>query len=266
MTALRIDNLSLSIGERRVLQGISVRVDPGEIVGVVGESGSGKSLTAASAIGFLPRSAHSRIGTVQVSGTDPFTLDQKALRQFRREKAALIFQDPMTALNPTRRVGHQFIDLMEEGGAPAREKAIAMFTRMQLPDPERTFRAYPFELSGGQRQRALIAMSLVRRPTIVLADEITTALDVSLRDDIMTLLLSEVERIGAGALVISHDLAMIGRFCSRVYVMAAGRVIEEGPAAQILQAPREEYTLRLLAARPENARPFTRLCAVDEAL
>lgn len=268
MSLLAIEGLSATIGGRAVLDGVSITVAAGETVGLVGESGSGKSLTALAAIGMLPAAVRVTSGTIDCCGTDIRAADRAMLRQLRGARAALIFQDPMQALMPTRRVGQQLADVLAAHraitGEAARRVGLDLFASMGLTDPERIWRARPFELSGGQRQRALIAIALCADPQLVMADEVTTALDADARADVLALIAAHVRKAGAGALIVSHDLGLIRGACDRVYVMHRGRVVEHGSAEQIIEHPAEAYTRLLLAALPDRSLPKTML-PVDAA-
>ncbi len=263
MSLLAIENLSAAIGGRKVLDTVSISAAAGETVGLVGESGSGKSLTSLAAIGMLPGAVRVTGGTIYCCGLDVGAADRAALRQLRGAKAALIFQDPMQALMPTRRVGQQLADVLAAHrkitGEAARRIGVDLFAAMGLADPDRIWRARPFELSGGQRQRALIAIALCADPALVIADEVTTALDAGARADVLALIAAHVRKANAGALIVSHDLSLIRGACDRVYVMHRGRVVEHGSAAQVIEHPREAYTQMLLAALPERSQAKTML-------
>lgn len=263
MSLLAIKGLTATIAGRAVLDDVSISVAAGETVGLVGESGSGKSLTSLAAIGMLPDAVRVTGGMISCCDTDVRTADAATLRQLRGTKAALIFQDPMQALMPTRRVGQQLADVLAAHraitGEAARRIGIDLFASMGLADPDRIWRARPFELSGGQRQRALIAIALCADPTLVIADEVTTALDAEARADVLALITAHVRKLGAGALIVSHDLGLIRGACDRVYVMRHGRVIEQGSAEQVIERPSDPYTRMLLAALPDRSAPKTML-------
>jgi len=253
----RIKRLSARIGDRVLLDSISLDVAPGEMVALVGESGSGKSLTALALIGMLPRSIVAHADRIETCGLDIATASAAELRRLRGTGAALIFQDPMTALMPLRPVGQQLADVLAAhlglGGAEAKARGLALFAAMGLADPERVWRARPYALSGGQRQRALIAIALAAEPQLIIADEVTTALDAGARQAVLDLIAGQVTGKGCGALIICHDLGVVRRSCDRVYVMRAGRIVEEGSVAEVLAAPRHPYTQMLLAALPERS-------------
>jgi peptide/nickel transport system ATP-binding protein len=263
MSLLAIEGLRATIGGRAVLDHVSIHVAAGETVGLVGESGSGKSLTSLAAIGMLPGVVRVAGGTIQCCGVDVRGANRTALRALRGAKAALIFQDPLQALMPTRRVGQQLADVLAAHraitGVAARRIGTDLFAAMGLADPDRIWRARPFELSGGQRQRALIAIALCVDPSLVIADEVTTALDADARADVLALIAAHVRKAGAGALIVSHDLGLIRGACDRVYVMHMGRVVEHGSAEQIIERPTDSYTRMLLAALPDRSEPKTML-------
>lgn len=264
-----IVGLRAQIGARVLLDGVSLHVAPGETVALVGESGSGKSLTALALIGMLPRAIAARAERIELCGIDVAAASPAQLRRLRGTGAALIFQDPMTALMPLRPVGRQLADMLAAhlglGGAEAKARGLALFAAMGLADPEWVWRARPYELSGGQRQRALIALALAAEPRLVIADEVTTALDADARQSVLDLIARHVRGNGRGALIICHDLGLVKRACDRVYVMRAGRIVEEGRAAEVLAAPRHPYTRMLLAALPERSPPKTPLPVEDAA-
>lgn len=257
MSLLHVDSLNVDIGGRAVLTNVSVTVAPGETVGLVGESGSGKSMTAFAAVGMLPPAAKVTGGRIETCGVDVFSADMATLRRLRGQGASLIFQDPMQALMPIRRVGSQLEDVLRThrkiGGPQAQTLGMELFAAMGIVDPERVWQSRPFELSGGQRQRALIAISLAAEPQLLLADEVTTALDADARQDVLKLFAAHVRGSGCGALIISHDLGLVRASCDRVYVMHRGQVVESGFAADVIDAPKHPYTQMLLASLPERS-------------
>ncbi|WDA41311.1 ABC transporter ATP-binding protein [Erythrobacter sp. BLCC-B19] len=260
MTPLAITGLSiLRRSDRRVLiESLDCTVNPGEIVGLVGQSGSGKSLTALAATGLLPDGLEQVAGTIEVMGTAIAGLGVKALRDLRRHNISLIFQDPMTALSPTRSIGAQMRDVLAVAGVPRSERlarAAALLGDMDLPDPPALMRRFPHQLSGGQRQRVLIAMAFAGSPAVVLADEVTTALDVSVRAQVLSLLVDRARRTGSGLLLITHDLGAARSCCDRVLVMSAGRVVESGPTDAVFARPASAEARQLLASLPERALP-----------
>ena len=239
----------------RAATDVSFSVQRGEAVGIVGESGSGKSVTALSILGLVPTPPGViKGGSVQYEGTELIGADLKTLQRIRGDRIAYIFQDPLTTLNPLIRVGAQVAEtIVRHQGvsrATALERAEALFTQIQLPDPSANMRAYPHELSGGQRQRVSIALALANEPDIVIADEPTTALDVTTQAQILQLLDRLRRERGAALIFITHDFAVVSQMCERVLVMYAGRIVEEGTAAQVFEAPRHPYTRQLLKCVP----------------
>ena len=261
---LAIDNLSLEFpaykNNVKALNGVSLHVNPGEIVGVVGESGSGKSVTAMLSMRLLPeRSYRVTGGSLHMLNRDMLAAPEKDLLQIRGRDAAMIFQEPMTALNPTRRIGRQMLDVIIHhqrlSKAAARAKAIALLRDMHIADPEQVLDSYHFELSGGMRQRVMIALAFSCDPQLLIADEPTTALDVTVQRQVLLLLREKARERGTAILLITHDMAVVSQFCDRVYVMYTGAVVEEGPTAQVMSDPRHPYTQGLLSGLPEQVKP-----------
>jgi len=261
---LNIDNLSLEFPAYRsnvqALNGVSLHVNPGEIVGVVGESGSGKSVTAMLSLRLLPeRSYRITSGSLSLLGRDMLATPEKQLLQIRGRDAAMIFQEPMTALNPTRRIGRQMLDVIIHhqrlSQEQARAKAIDLLRDMHIADPEQVLQAYPFELSGGMRQRVMIALAFSCDPQLLIADEPTTALDVTVQRQVLLLLREKARQRGTAILLITHDMAVVSQFCDRVYVMYTGAVVEQGSTAQVMLDPQHPYTRGLLSGLPEQVRP-----------
>ncbi|SCF82058.1 ABC transporter ATP-binding protein [Streptomyces sp. Ncost-T10-10d] len=251
---LDIANLTLELPgtARPVLNNVSLRVASGEVVGLVGESGSGKSTTAKAALRTLPdRTAVS--GSVRVDGTDVLALAGDALRRHRARTVAMVHQDPRSALNPVRRIGDFLVERLTGTGLDkkaARTRAVELLGKVGLSDPERRFRQRPHELSGGMLQRVVIAGALAAEPRLLLADEATSALDVTTQAEILALLRTLRADRNLGLLFITHDLQLAAAYCDRVYVMYAGRVVEEQPAGILFDRPRHPYTKGLLACSP----------------
>ncbi len=231
------------------VSGCSLELNEGEMLGVVGESGSGKSITALAAIGLVPPPGVVS-GDIRLAGQALASLDEKQLRRMRGSKVAMIFQNPMTALSPFFTIGRQMTDIvrLHRDGRDRDIKQIALSTlaRVGLPDPELQFSKWPHQLSGGQMQRVMIAIGLACNPRVLIADEPTTALDVTIQAQIVLLLRRLVEEEGLSVLFISHDLGLVSAVCDRVAVMYAGSVVETGPAEEVFRAPRHPYTRRLL--------------------
>ncbi len=271
LPVLDIDNLYLEFpvykGAIRALNGVTIQVMPGEIVGIVGESGSGKSVTAMMSMRLIPQNSY-RVpaGTIRKSGINILQATEKEMRHIRGKDMAMIFQEPMTALNPTMRVGRQITDVIRRhtslSAGQAREHAIALLRDMHIADPVQIFDAYPFELSGGMRQRIMIALAFSCEPSLLIADEPTTALDVTVQKQVLMLLRERARKTGTAILLITHDMAVISQFCERVYVMYAGSVVEQGGTAQVIDRPAHPYTRGLLGGLPENAKPGTPLQAI----
>jgi peptide/nickel transport system ATP-binding protein len=262
MSILDIRDLVVDYRKRdetiRALDGASLSVDAGDSIGLVGESGSGKS-TVASAIGrLLPRNARYTSGSIEVDGRDVLALDPDGLRDLRRELLGFIPQDAVPALDPTMRIGRQ-LQLALRGIPMGRSEQLDLMERVRMRDPERVLRAFPHEISGGMAQRIVIAMTMARRPRILVADEPTAALDSSVRAEVTKLLFDLATDAGTTVVWLSHDLRSVGRWCRRVAVMYQGKVVEEGPAAQVLDAPTHPYTVALAAADPARAKPGERI-------
>ncbi|MGK5113222.1 ABC transporter ATP-binding protein [Geodermatophilus sp. CPCC 205506] len=248
-------------GVAEVVNGVSLRIEAGTVHGLVGESGSGKSVTSRSVLGLLPRrSLVRRDGAVRFAGRDLFGLSEEEMgRDIRGRQIAMVFQDPMTALNPVMRIGHQIaMPLRLHKGLSrrqARDTAVELLRQVGIPHPEARLRAYPHELSGGQRQRVMIAIALSCDPQLLIADEPTTALDVTVQAQILDLFDRLREERGLAILLVSHDLGLIAERCDEVSVMYAGRVVESGPAEAVFDAPEHPYTRLLEQARPRLENP-----------
>jgi len=243
--------------ERRyAVRGLTLSLAPGELVCIVGESGSGKSLTARAVMGLLPDlGLGASAGQIVFKDRDLLTIPAKALEDLRGAEMSMIFQEPMTALNPLMRVGQQIGELFRihgvaRGRGERRDRVLALLEEMNLPDPPRIAAAYPFEMSGGQRQRVMIAMAFALRPSMVIADEPTTALDVTTQIQILHVLKRLQTDKGTGVLFITHDFGVVAEIADRVAVMRYGELVEEGTAAEVLRAPRHDYTRALIASVP----------------
>ena len=258
---LRIQNLTVDLppGADRphALQDLSLNISAGEIVCVVGESGSGKSLTAGAVLGLLPQDVRASAGQVLWEGQDLLRLAPEALRRLRGQRIGMIFQEPMTALNPLRTIGDQIAEVFRThtrlGRAEIRRRTLDLLESVRLPDPQRALGAYPHELSGGQRQRAMIAMALALEPALLIADEPTTALDVTTQAQILHLIHDLQRRKGTAVLFITHDFGVVAEIADRVAVMQRGVLVESGAARQVLEHPRHPYTRALIAAVPPLA-------------
>jgi oligopeptide/dipeptide ABC transporter ATP-binding protein len=267
---LDIVNLSIEFpgrtGPRRVVERMSLTVAPGEIVAVIGESGSGKTLTALSVLGLLPRQATIRSGSILLKGHPLIGLDTEDRRRILGNRIAFIPQDALRALNPTLivadQVGEPFVLHRSTAWAAARRLSIDLLRSVHLRDPEKRAKEYPHQFSGGMQQRAMIAMGLALEPELLIADEPTTALDVTVQAQVLALLREVREDHGTAILFISHDLGLVADFCDRVYVMYAGRVVEEGPVEEIFAHPRHPYTYALLAATPSVGERTPQLLAI----
>jgi oligopeptide/dipeptide ABC transporter ATP-binding protein len=255
---LAIEGLSLDFatarGRVRAIRDVSFSVPANRIVGIVGESGSGKSTVAAAALGFLAQNAMVRDGTVRVAGRDVLSLSHRELRNLRGRDVAMIFQDPMTALNPVLTLGTQMCHIQHRSSELSRrqklDRAEAMLARVGIADARARLGDYPGALSGGMRQRVVIAMALLARPALLIADEPTTALDATTEAQIVALLRDLQRETGCAVLFISHSLGLLSDLCDTIIVMYAGRVVESGPVTEVLAAPRHPYTRALIATDP----------------
>ena len=274
---LEIRGLSVPLprGSDRVhaIEGLDLTVRPGEIVCVVGESGSGKSVTAGAVMGLLPPVLKPSAGQILLEGEDLLKAGPSRMRRLRGSRMAMVFQEPMTALNPALKVGDQVAEMLEAhedrlGRSARRERVQKLLADVHLPDPERLAGAYPHQLSGGQRQRVMIAMALANDPALIIADEPTTALDVTTQAQILKLMRELQARRDAGILFITHDFGVVSEIADRVAVMRKGLLVEEGTADAVLGNPQHEYTQMLIAAvpRPEPPPPRRRPAAVTPVL
>jgi dipeptide transport system ATP-binding protein len=275
MTAvLTVRDLHVAINDRghatNVLRGASLEVGTGEVRGLVGESGAGKSMLGRAVLGVLPANAVIGSGTVQFEGRDLIAMPEPERRSLLGRRIALIPQDPMTSLNPVKRVGAQIVALLRHHLAlskgDALERAKELLVEVAIRDPRRMLELYPHEISGGMRQRVLIAMAFACDPSLVIADEPTTALDVTVQRQVLQLVERLRQRHGAAILFVTHDLGVVAKICRSITVLHAGRVLEEGETADVLVRPRHPYTRALLAATPRADRPAEALCPVPPAL
>jgi oligopeptide/dipeptide ABC transporter ATP-binding protein len=251
---LRVE-FQLARGTLRAVDGVSFDVHPGESLGVVGESGSGKTVALRALVGLLPRDARITGGTVEIGGVEVAAASEARRRELRGTTVSMIFQEPMTALNPVMRVGDQIAEAplvrLGQSRREAKLRALELMRLVGIPDPARRARAYPHELSGGLRQRVMIAIALSGDPRLVLCDEPTTALDVTIQDQILKLLSGLREELGVALVFVSHDLAVIAQTCQKVAVMYGGMVVETGTVAEVFREPRHPYTLSLLRSVPD---------------
>ena len=258
MTALlSIEHLTVRFGASTVVDDVSLTIDAGEKFALVGESGSGKSITALSVLGLVDGASTS--GRIVFAGNDLRGFDEPRMRAIRGGEIAMVFQEPMTALNPLHTVGAQIVEVLrlheKLGRGEARDRAIALLDRTGIPEPARRVDAWPHQLSGGQRQRAMIAMALACKPRLLIADEPTTALDVTIQAQILALLDELQAEMGMALLFITHDLNLVRRFTHRVGVMERGKLVETGSTTAVFASPQHRYTRSLLASRPTRAVP-----------
>lgn len=256
---LKVENLKASYktyqGTVQSVRGVSFRVDEGETVALVGESGCGKSVTAKSILRLIRDNGEIDKETViSFEGEDVMKMKQRELRHFRGEKASIVFQDALASLNPTMKVGYQITEMLMQhqkiSKKEAREKAVEIVRSVGIPDPETRFDLYPHSFSGGQRQRIMIGIAISCKPKLLIADEPTTALDVTVQDQIITLLRELQEQNGTSILLITHDLGVVANIAKRIYVMYAGKIVEEGTVGDIFYRPKHPYTWALLKAVP----------------
>ncbi len=266
MALLEVENLTISFSglQGLAVDGISFRIDEGEVLGLVGESGSGKSVTSLAILRLLAPGAIVT-GSIRFAGQDLLTLPERSMRAHRGRDISMIFQEPMTALNPSMRIGEQIGECLRVhcpglSRREERERVLESLRAVALPDPERRIRDYPHQFSGGQRQRIMIAMAVVNKPRLLIADEPTTALDVTVQAQILRLLRTLRDQHSLSMLFISHDLAVTAQTADRVAVMQRGKIIETGPAAELFRHPQHRYTQALLAAVPtmhmDRSRPL----------
>jgi len=250
---LRVQFLT-SGGTVTAVDGVSFHVDRGEVVGIVGESGSGKTMTALSILRLVPEPGQITNGRIFYGEQDVVQMTDEEIREFRGNEVAMIFQDPMTSLNPVLRVGFQVEEAMAAHQRftrkQAKERVVPLMTRVRIPAVEQRVRDYPHQFSGGMRQRAMIAMGVSNEPSLLIADEPTTALDVTVQASIIELVRELSRELGASVILITHNMALIASLCQRVIVMYAGRIVEEGPTRAIFKNPQHPYTWSLLRSIP----------------
>ncbi|MEW1859929.1 ABC transporter ATP-binding protein [Streptomyces sp. NPDC088194] len=256
-TVLKVAGLHITdrATDREIVHGVDFELTPGKAVGVVGESGSGKTLTCRAVLGILPAHFEISEGAVEIAGTDIATLTPQQWTRLRGATISAVFQDPASYLNPSIKVGAQIAEVVRAKNGlkrgPARQRALELLRAVHLREPELVYGQYTYELSGGMLQRVLIAAAIAAGPRVLIADEATTALDVTVQAEILDLLADLRERTGLALVVVSHDLAVVAQICDEVLVMRQGEVVEHGPTRQVLHHPRHEYT-RLLVAEHEQ--------------
>lgn len=267
---VEIRNLSAASATGPILRDVSLTVKAGEVMAMVGESGAGKSTVAKAVLGILPPAIRITSGKILFEGTNLLALDLPALRRLLGIRIALIPQDPLTALNPARRIGSQLTDgLRLRAGmsrADAMERALRLLDDVHIREPEQVLRRYPHELSGGMRQRVLIAQAFSLNPHVIIADEPTTALDVTVQKQVLRLIRRLQRDHGTALLFVTHDLGVVAQICDRMTVLYGGRVLEQGAVSDVLRHPSHPYTRALLAANPRYDRPDQRLEPVPEDL
>ena len=258
MAMLEVKDLRTSFftpaGEVKAVNSVSFNLDHGKVLGIVGESGSGKSVTAYSIMQILEKSGKIVGGSIKFDGQELVGIGEKGMKSIRGNKISIIFQDPMTSLNPTYTIGHQLMEAImlhtPRNKQQARERAIEMLRLVNVNEPEKRMNQYPFEFSGGMRQRVMIAMALACEPDILIADEPTTALDVTIQAQILELMQSLQKELGMAIIMITHDLGVVAQMCDEVIVMYAGSICEKGSADEIFYNPKHEYTKGLMRSIP----------------
>ncbi|CCV16327.1 ABC transporter ATP-binding protein [Mesorhizobium sp. STM 4661] len=270
-TCLEIRNLSAVLANgQRVLRSVSLAVEPGEVRALVGESGAGKTMIGKAVLGVLPLSVRIVEGDMLLEGENLGRLSPKARRTLIGTRTALIPQDPLTALNPSRRIGPQMTDrlvrILGWNGERADQRIRQLLEEVQIRDPDRVLKSYPHELSGGMRQRVLIAAAFAAEPRLIVADEPTTALDVTVQKQILRLIAQLQREHGTAILFVTHDLGVVAKISQKVSVLYAGKVVEEAETAALFAAPQHPYTRALMAATPRYTDPLASLKPVDEAV
>lgn len=267
MALLEVENLEVEFPNRRgtltALRGVNFTLDAGERLGIVGESGAGKSMAAFAILNLISEPGRISTGRISFEGRDLAKLDEEEIRAIRGDRISMIFQDPMMTLNPVLTVGEQMIETLkahrEISDDEARELSLGRLREVQIPSPEARMDAYPHELSGGLRQRVVIAIALLSDPAIIIADEPTTALDVTIQAEVLALLLALCRDHETALILITHDLAVVSQVTERIMVMYAGRIVESGVTRNIIDSPQHPYTMGLISALPEQNSPGQRL-------
>ena len=258
MALLEVNDLHTSFftpaGEVKAVNGVSFYLDHGKVLGIVGESGSGKSVTAYSIMQILEKTGKITSGSIKYEGQELVGIGEQGMKKIRGNKISIIFQDPMTSLNPTYTIGHQLMEAIllhtDRNKKQARERAVEMLRLVNINEPEKRMNQYPYEFSGGMRQRIMIAMALACEPDILIADEPTTALDVTIQAQILELMQSLQKELGMAIIMITHDLGVVAQMCDEVIVMYAGSICEQGSADEIFYNPKHEYTKGLIRSIP----------------
>lgn len=268
---VKVRDFSLSIKGKTILKNISFEIKTNEIVAMVGESGSGKSLTALSLLGLLPTEKISiDSGSIQFNNKELLNLDEAQWRTIRGNQISMVFQEPQSSLNPTMRCGHQVEEIIKEhyknkySADERKSKVINAFDRVKLPNPERIYSAYPHEISGGQKQRVMIAMALMNEPSLLIADEPTTALDVQVQKEIIDLLKELQQEYKMSILFISHDLSLVSQLADKIVVLYQGSIVEIGTPQEIFKTPKEQYTRALIQARPKPNKRLKKLPTIED--
>mgnify|MGYP000422244968 CR=1 FL=1 len=267
MPLLKVRDLQTSFftpaGEVKAVNGVSFNLERGKVLGIVGESGSGKSVTAYSIMQILASTGKIVGGSIKLDGQELVGAGEKVMKTVRGNKISIIFQDPMTSLNPTYTIGHQLMEAIllhtDRNRKQAWDRAVEMLRLVNVNEPEKRMKQYPFEFSGGMRQRVMIAMALACEPDILIADEPTTALDVTIQAQILELMKSLQEELGMAIIMITHDLGVVAQLCDEVIVMYAGSICEQGTAEEIFYNPRHEYTKGLMRSIPTAGTAGTKL-------
>lgn len=268
---LKVKDLKTTFKSRgqklQAVRGVTFSIHPGEILGIVGESGSGKSVLMKTVMNILPENAVVEEGTIVFDGKNIMELSKEEKRKLRGKDMAMIFQDPMTALNPLKTIGYHLIEVLKRHGnyskVQAKERAIEVLRMVGIPNPEKRMKQYPHEFSGGMRQRVLIGMALCCEPKLLIADEPTTALDVTIQAQILDLLKDLQENMGMSIALITHDLGVVASTCSRIIIMYGGLIMEEGTTEEIFYSPKHPYTKALLKAIPRVTEQEERLESIE---